>query len=109
MNNPPAVKIGIIISFIQIAIQVLFLYIIMNNSFLNTYLGPPFSIFSFVAYLITIYFLRSTLVYFNEKQSIVNAFSIYLGLNIVLFLVNTAVSYLIRTIIYFPISLRYIM
>jgi hypothetical protein len=96
MKNPPAVKIGIIIAFIQIAIQFLFLYTGMNGSLSGAFSSVPLSIFCVVAYLITIYFLRATLIYFDEKQSIVNAFSIYLGLNIVLFLVNTAVIYLVK-------------
>ena len=96
MNNLLSVKIGIIIAFIQIAVQILFLYISMNGGFLNMYLNVLLSVFTFVAYSIVIYFLRATLVYFDEKQSIVNAFSIYLGLNIALFLVSTAISYLVK-------------
>lgn len=96
MNNPPAVKIGIIIAFIQIAVQISFLYIIMNFGLPNTYLNVLLSVFTVAAYSIVIYFLRATLVYFDEKRSIVNAFSIYLGLNIALFLAGTAISYLVK-------------
>jgi hypothetical protein len=96
MNNPPAVKIGIIIAFIQIAVQISFLYIIMNFGLPNTYLNVLLSVFTVAAYSIMIYFLRATLVYFDEKRSIVNAFSIYLGLNIALFLAGTAISYLVK-------------
>ena len=79
MNNKPATQVAVIAAFIQIAIQLVFVYIGTEALGMNVYLRYLLTGFSMLMYLLVLVFLLSVLKFFNEKNSIITAFGVYIA------------------------------
>jgi len=79
MNNKPATQVAVIAAFIQIAIQLVFVYIGTEAFGMNVYLRYLLTGFSMLMYLLVLVFLLSVLKFFNEKNSIITAFGVYIA------------------------------
>lgn len=92
MNNKPATQVAVIAAFLQIAIQLIFIYIGTDALGMNVYLRYLLSGLSMLMYLLVLVFLLSVLKFFNEKNSIITAFGVYIVFTIFYNILNMIVG-----------------
>jgi hypothetical protein len=114
MNNQPATRVAVIAAFLQIAIQLVFLYIGTDNFGLNIYIRYALSGLSLLVHILVLFFLQGVLKFFNEKNSIVSAFGVYIILSVLYFILNITAGmwiknlasyYSVVSIVYFILEL----
>jgi hypothetical protein len=100
MINSKAIRFITLIAFINIAIKILLFYFNINSNQTVDYLQYPLNILSIVTYVAILIYLLNILNFFKEKNSVILAFKIYIGFEVIFFIFNRVFILLLHSYSY---------